>query len=94
MAGENRAASRLPSAWSAWFSRCSAPAERLFQLFDKKNTGVIDYEEFLSGMATCTRGTADERIAFLFNLYDLNGFVLKFRCLLPASLLVPGMFLV
>ena len=49
------------------------PAERLFQLFDKKNTGVIDYEEFLSGMATCTRGTVDERIAFLFHLYDLNG---------------------
>jgi Ca2+-binding EF-hand superfamily protein len=48
-------------------------AERLFQLFDTKHTGVVDFEEFLVGIAVCVRGTPDERISFLFHLYDLNG---------------------
>lgn len=47
--------------------------ERLFHLFDRKETGVVDYEEFLQGMATCTRGSTEERVEFLFSLYDLNG---------------------
>eukprot|EP01138_Halocafeteria_seosinensis_P010784 gb/GECG01011014.1/.p1 GENE.gb/GECG01011014.1/~~gb/GECG01011014.1/.p1 ORF type:complete len:1451 (+),score=219.92 gb/GECG01011014.1/:1-4353(+) len=47
--------------------------ERLFTLFDKDESGVINYEEFIFGLAIWCRGTVEERMEFLFNMYDLNG---------------------
>jgi Ca2+-binding EF-hand superfamily protein len=47
--------------------------ERLFDKFDKKNTSVIDFEEFMSGLRICTKGDEEEKIKFLFSLYDLRG---------------------
>eukprot|EP00164_Ancoracysta_twista_P000121 GFYU01000177.1.p1 GENE.GFYU01000177.1~~GFYU01000177.1.p1 ORF type:complete len:229 (-),score=50.94 GFYU01000177.1:227-817(-) len=47
--------------------------ERLFKTFDVKRTGVIDWEEFVCGMALCTRGNRDDKIRFIFNIYDLAG---------------------
>lgn len=47
--------------------------ERLFQRFDYKCLGAVDYEEFLVGIAVCCRGTKCERIHVLFQVFDLNG---------------------
>ena len=47
--------------------------ERLFDTFDKKQQGYIDYEEFVTGLSVCTKGSEDERLRFLFSLYDLRG---------------------
>ncbi|CEM13189.1 unnamed protein product [Vitrella brassicaformis CCMP3155] len=47
--------------------------ERLFQRFDYKNIGAVDYEEFLIGIAVCSRGTKDDKIHVLFEVFDLNG---------------------
>ena len=46
--------------------------ERLFNLFDTKRTNVIDYEEFLAGCSQVTGGTAEGKMHFFFQLYDLN----------------------
>ncbi len=47
--------------------------EQLFKAFDTKDTGVIDLEEFLTGLAVSCRGTKEEKIRFVFGLYDLTG---------------------
>ena len=39
--------------------------ERLFTMFDRKNTGVIDYDEFMCGLAICCRGSVDDKIQVL-----------------------------
>lgn len=36
--------------------------ERLFAVFDKKNSGEIDYEEFVCGLAVTCRGSWDEKV--------------------------------
>ena len=46
--------------------------ERLFEKFDTKLLGSIDFEEFIQGMALCCRGSEEERLHFLFTLYDLK----------------------
>lgn len=47
--------------------------ERLFAVFDRRHDGVIDYTEFIQGLATYVRGTKDQRIRMLFEMYDLTG---------------------
>eukprot|EP00918_Siedleckia_nematoides_P011997 GHVU01026354.1.p1 GENE.GHVU01026354.1~~GHVU01026354.1.p1 ORF type:complete len:183 (-),score=37.01 GHVU01026354.1:151-699(-) len=46
--------------------------ERLFQKFDFKSNGVVDYEEFLIGIAVCCRGTKTDKIRVIFEVFDLN----------------------
>lgn len=46
---------------------------RLYQRFDFKVNGGVDLEEFLIGVAVCCRGTNDDKIHVLFELFDLNG---------------------
>ncbi|KAA8499848.1 Death-associated protein kinase 3 [Porphyridium purpureum] len=46
--------------------------EQLFVAFDTKNTGVIDLEEFLMGMAVVLRGNADSRAKLLFRMFNLD----------------------
>lgn len=47
--------------------------ERVFALFDQKNTGVIDEEEFMSGLLSYMQADRDGKIDLLFKLYDLTG---------------------
>eukprot|EP00743_Colponemidia_sp_Colp-15_P004051 GILK01004370.1.p1 GENE.GILK01004370.1~~GILK01004370.1.p1 ORF type:complete len:931 (+),score=151.79 GILK01004370.1:61-2793(+) len=53
--------------------------ERLFEKFNLKGNAYIDFEEFLTGLAICCRGTSDEKMRFLFDMYDLtqDGYVAK-----------------
>ncbi|KYF43519.1 calcium dependent protein kinase CDPK7 [Toxoplasma gondii ARI] len=53
--------------------------ERLFQKFDFKGSGSVDYEEFLIGIAVCCRGTKSDRMYVLFQVFDLNsdGYIQK-----------------
>lgn len=57
-------------------------AERLFTMFDRKGNDAVDYEDFICGLAICCRGSIDERMRFVFEVYDLTGCV----SLLPSSL--------
>ena len=46
--------------------------ERLFSVFDSGHDGAIDYGEFINGLARYARGTKDQRIRMIFEMYDLN----------------------
>jgi len=46
--------------------------DRLFAQFDVKGNGLIDLDEFITGLSVCSRGTVDEKIHFIFNMYDTS----------------------
>ncbi|GBG25659.1 Protein kinase, putative [Hondaea fermentalgiana] len=46
--------------------------ERLFYVFDHKHTGAVDFEEFVSGLALCLRGTFEEKVRVIFRIYDID----------------------
>ncbi len=46
--------------------------ERLFHVYDTKHTGVIDFEEFITGLSISMKGTFDEKVSLLFKLYDID----------------------
>lgn len=37
-----------------------------------KKTGYVDLDDFITGLAHVCRGTADEKIHFIFNMYDTS----------------------
>jgi Ca2+-binding EF-hand superfamily protein len=46
--------------------------ERLFVQFDTKKTGYIDFDEFIIGLSIACRGSKDDKIRFVFNMYDVS----------------------
>ncbi|EGG17837.1 calcium-binding protein [Cavenderia fasciculata] len=53
--------------------------ELLFNVFDKNKDNTINFQEFVCGLSSITRGTPEEKIEFAFSLYDLdgNGYITK-----------------
>ncbi len=47
--------------------------ERYFKMFDCDHDGFIDFREFCTGASIWLKGTATEKIHFLFSTYDMNG---------------------
>lgn len=47
--------------------------ERVFQIFDKDKSGTISLEEFLDAMHQFAGQSAEDKIRFLFKVYDLDG---------------------
>nr|XP_018898413.1 PREDICTED: NADPH oxidase 5 [Bemisia tabaci]XP_018898414.1 PREDICTED: NADPH oxidase 5 [Bemisia tabaci] len=47
--------------------------DRVFQIFDKDNSGSISMQEFLDAMHQFAGQTPDDKIRFLFKVYDLDG---------------------
>merc|ERR1719203_2384202 len=47
--------------------------ERLFTVFDRKKDGVIHFDEFVMGLARYNRGSLQEKIEMLFEMYDMDG---------------------
>ena len=53
-------------------------ANRLIDVFDKDNGGTVDFEEFLQGLSIFSvKGRKDQKLKFLFQIYDINndGFI-------------------
>lgn len=48
-------------------------AERFFTLFDSDGGGTIDLNEMMEGLIMLTKGTQEEKLKFLFNVYDVDG---------------------
>jgi serine/threonine protein kinase/Ca2+-binding EF-hand superfamily protein len=46
--------------------------ERLFAQFDQKNNGLIDLDEFITGLAKVCRGSSDDKIHFVFDMYNAS----------------------
>lgn len=47
-------------------------ADRLFHALDSNKSGRISFDDFVVGLAVCCRGTLDEKMRFLFGVYDMN----------------------
>lgn len=48
-------------------------SERLFHAFDEDGSGDVSFDEFVRGMEQLCRGKREDRIAFAFALYDVDG---------------------
>ena len=47
--------------------------DRIFCAFDRNSSGVVKLEDWVCGLSVFLRGSLDERTAFCFLVYDLNG---------------------
>ena len=47
--------------------------ERAFRIFDKDGSGTVSLPEFIETMHQFSGQGDDEKISFLFKVYDLNG---------------------
>ena len=47
--------------------------ERVFQIFDNDNSGSISLPEFLDAMHQFSGKSPDDKIKFLFKVYDIDG---------------------
>jgi NADPH oxidase 5 len=47
--------------------------ERVFQIFDKDNSGSISLHEFIDAMHQFSGQSKENKIKFLFKVYDLDG---------------------
>ncbi|KAH3763661.1 hypothetical protein Pelo_4473 [Pelomyxa schiedti] len=48
-------------------------AECFFLAFDLNHDGFVDFVEFATGMSILCKGNKEEKISFLFKLFDQNG---------------------
>jgi Ca2+-binding EF-hand superfamily protein len=51
--------------------------ERVFQIFDKDNSGTISLQEFIEAMHQFAGQSTDDKIRFLFKVYDLDGWFIS-----------------
>ncbi|XP_027054432.1 uncharacterized protein LOC113681535 [Pocillopora damicornis] len=47
-------------------------AERLFHAFDRNESGTIDLEEFIGGIALCLHGKVKDKCRLLFHIFNLS----------------------
>jgi len=47
--------------------------ERMYSVFDADGSNSIDFTEFCTGLTRLLKGSADEKLQLLFELYDKNG---------------------
>jgi len=52
---------------------CSDFAHFLFCSIDQNADGSVNFEDFLHGLSILVRGSVDEKLRWIFNLYDVNG---------------------
>ncbi|CAF2719087.1 unnamed protein product [Rotaria sp. Silwood2] len=45
-------------------------AHLIFSTFDLRSSGIVTFEDFLIGLSTLCRGTVEDRLKWIFKLYD------------------------
>lgn len=46
--------------------------QQMFSLIDKDNNGYISFREFLDVMVIFAKGSAEQKIKLMFDMYDVN----------------------
>ncbi len=46
--------------------------ERLFAVFDRKKKDMVEFGDLIYGLSRIVRGSVEEKVGFLFDMYDLN----------------------
>ena len=50
-------------------------AERFFTLFDEDKSGTISLRELINSVTILTQGSQEDKLKFLFRVYDVDGIV-------------------
>ncbi|KAF9804633.1 hypothetical protein SFRURICE_014541 [Spodoptera frugiperda] len=48
-------------------------AHFVFNTLDQDRSGLLSFEEFVTGLSILSRGTLEEKLRWTFSLYDING---------------------
>ncbi|XP_045769568.1 Kv channel-interacting protein 4-like isoform X2 [Maniola jurtina] len=48
-------------------------AHYVFNTLDQDRSGLLSFEEFVTGLSVLSRGTLEEKLRWTFSLYDING---------------------
>ncbi|CAH2084922.1 unnamed protein product [Euphydryas editha] len=48
-------------------------AHYVFNTLDQDRSGLLSFEEFVTGLSILSRGTLEEKLRWTFTLYDING---------------------
>lgn len=56
----------------SWAEVNDGMADRYFKVFDYRQNGTIDFQEFAAGLAMLSSGSIDQKLELIFRLYDLK----------------------
>lgn len=62
----------LKVSFSIFLLECFRYSQFVFQNIDRSNTGFIRFEDFLFTLSILVHGTIEERVSWIFDLYDLD----------------------
>lgn len=63
---------KVESTTAATEDRLRLLVDRIFELFDKDNNGLVDFNELASGLSVLCGGSQTDKVRAAFNLYDVN----------------------
>ena len=66
--------------------------ERAFRIFDCDGNGTVSMSEFIDTMHKFAGQSSDEKLVFLFRVYDLDGKFLILHPSLKGRILIPSFF--
>ncbi|EEB13433.1 Calsenilin, putative [Pediculus humanus corporis] len=54
-------------------ANASQYAHYVFSTLDRNRSGILSFEDFVTGLSILSRGTLEEKLKWTFSLYDING---------------------
>ncbi|KAL0269511.1 UNVERIFIED_CONTAM: hypothetical protein PYX00_007215 [Menopon gallinae] len=54
-------------------ANASQYAHYVFNTLDRNRSGILSFEDFVTGLSILSRGTLEEKLRWTFSLYDING---------------------
>ena len=62
--------------------------ERVFHIFDKDDNGSISLQEFIDAMHQFAGQSPDDKIKFLFKVYDIDGEIWLTKLIVGSLLII------